>query len=163
GAELYASDRPGEVPRERLLTRFQVPDLHFPFLMGFPTACGGQALTVRAEGDTPHPAGVFPAKEWLVELALKGPLHPPNPPRLIPASRGEVPAVGAKPNRGCILLVSQPLLAFLAGFRLAESDEAVLRGRGQVLAVGAERDAVDAAFVAQREKGAVPQPLEVVP
>ena len=51
--------------RERLLTRVHVPDLHFPFLICCPTARGGQALTVRAEGYTPHsdPAGVFQLKQ----------------------------------------------------------------------------------------------------
>src|SRR5262249_30541544 len=54
GTELDASDPPGKAAqRERLLTGVQVPNLHFPFLY-IPTACGGQALTVRAESYPPH-------------------------------------------------------------------------------------------------------------
>src|SRR5262245_27220225 len=51
GTELYASDCPGQnAPRQRRLTRIHVPDVHFPSISCFPTACRGQALTVRAKG-----------------------------------------------------------------------------------------------------------------
>src|SRR5262245_56687627 len=49
GAELDSSYRPRKAERTRLLPRVHVPNLQFPFLIGFPTACGGQALTIRAE------------------------------------------------------------------------------------------------------------------
>src|SRR5262245_40735555 len=159
GAELHASDYPGKAQRECLLPRVHVPDLHFPFLLCFPTTSGGQALTVRTKGYTPDPAGVFPAKKWLLDVPLKDLLHVPNLHGLIPASAGKIPAVGTEPNGGCILLVSPPLLGFAAGFRLPEADKAVLGGRGQVPSVGAECDAVDAALMTQGGKGAVAQPL----
>src|SRR6185369_10673987 len=98
-----------------------------------------------------------------LDLALKHLLHIPNLDLRIPTSRGEKPAVGAKPDSGSIVLVSLPFPEFLAGLCLPESDKAVLRGRGQVLAIGAEDDAIDGALVAQGGKGAVPEPLEVAP
>src|SRR5262249_51759303 len=163
GTELDAADGPGKTQRKRLLTRVQVPDLHFPFLQCFLTGSGGQALTVRTEAYPPHPQGVFPAKEWLVDLALKGLLHVPNLDCPIPASPGAGSTAGPKLNAGGVQLVSLPFPEFLPGRCLTESDKAILRGRGQVLAVRAERDAIHAALVAQRGKGPVPQPFEVAP
>src|SRR5262249_46133947 len=58
---------------------------------------------------------------------------------------------------------SMPLPGCLAGVCPTESGKAVLRGRGQVQAVRAERDAVDAALMALGGKAPVPQPLEVAP
>ena len=152
GTEPDAPDPVGKATqRKRLVTRVQVPDLHFPFLICCPTARGGQALTVRAEGYTPHsdPAGVFQLKQGLVDVALKDLLHIPNLDLLIPASRGEVSAVGAKRDADGVGLVSQPFPEFLAGLCLPEPEDAGLSGRGQVLAVGAERHAVDGALMAQ--------------
>src|SRR5262245_26834679 len=110
--------------------RLHVPDLHFPFLICTPAARGGQALTVRAESDAPHPdpAAVFQLKEGRLDLALKGRRHIPNLDLRIPASRGEVSAVGAKRDAGGIVLVSMPFPEFLAGLGPPESGEAVLRG-----------------------------------
>src|SRR5262249_4299845 len=135
--------------RTHLVTRVQVPDLHFPFLIGCPTARGDQALTVRAEAYTPHsdPAGVFHLKPGGLDVAPQDCLHIPNLDLPIPASRGEVPAVGAKHDAGGAGLVSQPFPEFLAGLGLPEPEDAGLSGSGQVLAVGgAERNAVDGAL-----------------
>src|SRR5262245_14128604 len=93
GAESDAPYAVGKTTqRARPVTRVQVPDLHFPFRIGCPTARGDQTPTVRAEGDTPHsdPAGVFQLKQGRLDLALKDLLHVPNLDLLIPASRGEV-------------------------------------------------------------------------
>src|SRR5262249_6365781 len=137
GTELYASAGPGPTQRDPLLTRVHAPDLQFSFLLGFPTACGSQALTVRAEGDTPHPddrVSVLEAKKGRGDLVLKDLLHVPNLDHPVPAPRGKVSTVGAKLNAGGIQLVSLPFPEFLAGRGPTESDQALLRGRGQVLA-----------------------------
>ena len=145
------------------MTRLQVPDLHFPFLICSVTRSGGQALTVRAEGYTPHNVRVFPLKEGCFELTLKDLLQIPDLRCHILASRGEVPAVAAKHDAGGIRLVSLPLPEFLSGFRLPDRDNARLSARGQELAIAAERQADDRAVVAQGRESPVPQPLEVVP
>src|SRR5262245_45454102 len=65
GAELNISDHPAKTQCQRRLPRVQIPNLQFPFLRGFSTACRDQALTVWAECDTPQPhcrVGVFEAK-----------------------------------------------------------------------------------------------------
>src|SRR5262245_52623152 len=56
-----------------------------------------------------------------------------------------------------------PFPEFLAGLGTTESDKSVLRGRGEVLAIGTEHYTIDGALVAQRGKCAIGQPLEVVP
>src|SRR5262245_46238581 len=90
-------------------------------------------------------------------------LHVPNLHGVIPASRVEVPAVAAKRDAGGNFRVGPPLPEFLAGFCLPDSDNARLSARSQELAIPAECHAEDGARVAQGGKGAVPEPLEVVP
>src|SRR5262245_58270273 len=93
-----------------------------------------------------------------VDLTLKDLLNIPNIDLRIPASRGEVSTVGAKLDACDVLFVRPPFPEFQAGRGPTESDTAVFGGRGQVLAVRAEHDPVDAALMAHGGKRAVPQP-----